>query len=447
MENIEMKTLDRKTLLAIGIGCVVGAGVVSLVGQAIGLTGYSAYIAYALAVIMGLIYNLPIIFASGAIKMDGGPYALISTILGKKFAGMYVVSFFLYFPTISIYGVALGKYVNSLLPNVSVKTVAIVVLTVFYIINLRGIDFLAKAQNIMTTLLIVGLATFALMGMNKLNMDHLLNYSSPDFFTNGSKGILNAICVLMFSTTGQYYVVFFTRFAKNPKKDMPFAILGTTIVTFFLYVAVTVVAAGVLPLEVVQNQPLTYVAQEILSKPLFIFFMICAPFMALATTINGCFAAYVEPIFNATKDGWFPEKLGKTNKKGNPWIILTILWLASMLPIILNWDINTIANTYVLVDLTLGVLMITSVSKLPKLYPNAWNKREFGKNISNKTFGIIIIMAYIVQAIIIANSLTSIKLYIVITTILAFGIGIFYSIKKEKDDSIKIPILEINDED
>ena len=445
MENIDAKTLDRKTLLAIGVGCVVGAGVVSLVGQAIGLTGYSAYIAYALAVVLGLIYNLPIIFASGAIKMDGGPYALISTVLGKKFAGMYVVSFFLYFPTIAIYGVALGKYVNSLLPNVSVKLVAIIALTVFYIINLRGIDFLAKAQNFMTTLLIVGLATFAIMGISKLNMDHLVNFNNPDFITNGPKGILNAICVLMFSTTGQYYVIFFTRFAKNPKKDMPFAIMGTTIVTLFLYVAVTIVAAGVLPLEMVKNQPLTYVAKEILSKPVFIFFMICAPFMALATTINGCFAAYVEPIFNATKDGWFPEKLGKTNKKGNPWIILTILWLASMLPIVLDWDINTIANTYVLVDLTLGVLMITSVSKLPKLYPNSWKNREFGKNIPNSMFTLIIIMAYIVQAIIILNSLTSIKAYIVIITILAFGIGIVYSIKKEKDDSIKVPVLEIED--
>ncbi|NME35836.1 MULTISPECIES: APC family permease [Fusobacterium] len=445
MENTG--TLDRKTLLAIGTGCVVGAGVVSLVGQAIGLTGYSAYIAYALAVVLGLIYNLPIIFASGAIKMDGGPYALISTILGKKFAGMYVVSFFLYFPTIAIYGVALGKYVNSLLPNVPVKLVALIVLTLFYVINLRGIDFLAKAQNIMTTLLVVGLITFALMGINKLNMNHILDVSSPEFFTNGPKGVLNAICVLMFSTTGQYYVIYFTRFAKNPKKDMPFAILGTTVITLFLYVSVTLVAVGVLPLDVVKNQPLTYVAQEILSKPLFIFFMISAPFMALATTINGCFAAYVEPIFNATKDGWFPEKLGRTNKKGNPWIILTLLWLASMLPIVLDWDINTIANTYVLVDLTLGILMITSVSKLPKLYPNAWAKREFGKHVSDGMFKLIVIMAYIVQAIIILNSLTSIKLYIIVITVVAFGTGIFYATKKEKDDSIKIPILEIKDED
>ena len=107
--------LGKWTLLAMGIGICVGAGLFSLVGAGIGLTGHALWLAFGIALIFGLLYNIPMLFASGAMVLDGGPYALISRILGKKYAGMYVVSFFLYFPTVAIYALALGFYINSLL--------------------------------------------------------------------------------------------------------------------------------------------------------------------------------------------------------------------------------------------------------------------------------------------------------------------------------------------
>ena len=54
--------LGRPELLALGVGQVIGAGVVSLVGPAIAETGYSVWFVYFIAVLMGLLYSIPIIF-------------------------------------------------------------------------------------------------------------------------------------------------------------------------------------------------------------------------------------------------------------------------------------------------------------------------------------------------------------------------------------------------
>jgi len=434
--EINQGVLGKWTLLAMGIGITVGAGLFSLVGAGIGLTGHALWLAFGIAIIFGIFYNIPMLFASGAMVLDGGPYALISRILGKKYAGMYVVSFFLYFPTVAIYALALGFYINSLLPNVTPSAGAIAGLTVFYIVNLFGLDTLSRFQNMMTTLLMVGIATFILIGFGQVDFALLSPTTNPDFASQGNMGIFKAACLLSFATYCQYYLMYFSKYAKNPKKDIPFGMIGTTVAIIFIYLGVSAVASGVLPIDEVANKPLTLVAREVLSAPLFVFFMVCAPFMALATTINSVYASYVQPIQAATHDGWFPKSFAVTNKRGTPWKILTLCWLASMLPIILGWDISTIANAYILTDICIGIFMMVAIAMLPKKFPTAWSTREFGKKIPLWAFYTLVGLAGVVQGILIYNSITSIKPYIVVVTGLAFVTGIIYAIKKDKEINV-----------
>lgn len=440
-------SMGKWSLLAMGIGSVVGSGIVTLVGQAMGVTGYSTFLAYALALLMGFIYNIPKIFVTGALRIDGGPYGLINSILGKKFGGMYAFGFFLYFPTTALYALSFGTYVQSLLPGASVRATAAIVLTVFYLVNLCGIKTLSNLQNLMSVLLIVGLGTFFIMGIGKADVSLVFNTADPQFMTDGAGGFFSATFILFFSTFAQYYVMFMSRHSKNSKHDMPFAMIGTTIVIAVLYLSVTVVASTVLPLEIVANQPLTYVAQEIMPKPLFIFFIIAGPFMALATTINGCYACYLEPIYVATQNGWFPASFAKQNRYGSAWKIMTIMWLVSLLPLVLGWDIKMTTNSSLLVNLTLSTLMIVSIAMVPKKYPEIWAKRGFGKNVPTGMFYFFVFLSLLVQIAIIAHNIVSVKPYIVVITVLVFGFGIFYAIKKEKTGGIHVETLDFAESD
>lgn len=53
-------TLGKPELYALAIGQVIGAGVITLVVPAIKMTGYSAWLAYFVAILMGFFMILPI---------------------------------------------------------------------------------------------------------------------------------------------------------------------------------------------------------------------------------------------------------------------------------------------------------------------------------------------------------------------------------------------------
>ena len=80
----EEKGIRLSSLIMIAIGMVIGSGVVSLIGPAIAMTGRSAGIAYAGAVILGLILILPGIFIASTIRVKGGEYRMVQALMGTK---------------------------------------------------------------------------------------------------------------------------------------------------------------------------------------------------------------------------------------------------------------------------------------------------------------------------------------------------------------------------
>ena len=85
--------LGKWDLLALSIGYVIGAGVVTMVGQAIGLTGRSAWLAYLVAILLGTFINIPYLFLTGTACFSGGPYNLIASLTNEKLGGIYVTAF------------------------------------------------------------------------------------------------------------------------------------------------------------------------------------------------------------------------------------------------------------------------------------------------------------------------------------------------------------------
>ena len=64
-------------IVLMGLGAVIGAGVVTYSGIAVGLTGRSAWIAYAVAILLGFLCNLPLILMTTAARIKGGNYSLM----------------------------------------------------------------------------------------------------------------------------------------------------------------------------------------------------------------------------------------------------------------------------------------------------------------------------------------------------------------------------------
>ena len=82
-------TLGKPELYALAIGQVIGAGVITLVVPAIKMTGYSAWLAYFAAIIMGFFMILPTVFVSSTVRLGGGNYSMLAGLAGPNISGIY----------------------------------------------------------------------------------------------------------------------------------------------------------------------------------------------------------------------------------------------------------------------------------------------------------------------------------------------------------------------
>lgn len=369
------RVLDFRALLSIAIGSVIGSGVVTVIGVAIGQTGRSAWLAYAGAVLLGFILIAPFIMVSSMLRLRGGDYTIIASVLGPKMTGIYVMNFIFTNLATSLTATAMGIYAKSILPSLNARLVSIIALTFFFGINLMGVRVMSSLQKLMSVILIAALVTFCLMGVTKL-MPGTFEITATGYFANGNTGFLNAAVMLVISTTLHQTLIGFGGDAVNARRDIPKAMIATSIIILVIYTSLGLVAANVLPVETVANQPLTFVAEEILPAPLFIFFMIGGPVGAICTTLNSTFTAASKPLLQGARDGWFPEIFCRTNRYGAPVGFMLCLYVVALVPILLGFDISTITNNAGFIYYIIKLVSLIAILRIPKIYPkqfrNSW---------------------------------------------------------------------------
>lgn len=359
-------------LFALAIGQVIGAGVITTIGPAIGLTGSSAWLAYFVAIILGFITNIPLIILSSVTKFSGGDYSVITILAGQKLGGMFILSFFLQMLLMSLMGTSLGLYVNSMFPGVNATLVGVTGIVIFYFVNIMGTSKMASLQKIMSAILVGALLMFVLTGVIKGNPGVAFDFSSDDFFSNGFSGFLSAVMILIYSCQGYKLTVNYGAQARNSTQDMPRSMLMVVPVLMVLYCGAAIADISILPLSEVSGQPLTLAANAMFPSALYYVFMFGAPIMALLTTMNATYGMAVGPYTKAVKDGWLPEFFGKRNQHGAPIVILTIQLVVGVIPVLMGFSVATIVNNIMLITSVFQMMLFIAILKAPGKMPTKW---------------------------------------------------------------------------
>ncbi len=368
------RVLGRKDLMSIAIGQIIGAGIMSLTGVAIGMTGKSVPLAFMVAAIFTIIMAIPIIIIGGTVRMRGGQYTQVAILAGQKWAGIYMITYIFSNVSIAMYAISFAQYAQSLLPGIPIMPVAVIMLTAFYILNLVGVQGAAFIQNAMVVLMASGLALFVAFGFGNLQPEI---FGGADFMTNGVKGVMGAGALLGFAAGGAQLVINFGAEAKNPTKDIPFVIIVATLGVSAVYAFMSVVAANVLPISEVAFQPLSLVAKAVMPGWAFVFFTVCGAGFALSTTLNATLGWVTKPVLQAVEDGWFPKFLGAVNEKyKTPHVLLTIFYVIGLIPIITGLSIGTIANAALLIIYAFNVILSVALIRLPKVLPEEYAKSK-----------------------------------------------------------------------
>lgn len=369
------RVLGRGSLMSMACGQIIGAGIMALIGAGIAYTGRSVNVAFMIAAVFTIMMAIPYIFLGGTLRFRGGNYTIIGALVGEKWAGAYMITYIVGNLSIATYAISFTDYFLGLTGlAVPPVVIGVVCLTLFYILNLFGIQGAAIIQNSMVVILAAALVIFMAFGVGKVNWDGAFG-GGADWMTGGLNGLFMAGSLLTYATGGATIIINFGAEAKNPTKDIPFVIIVSTLSIAIVYAVMSTVAAGVLPVADVAGQPLLLVAREILPVGFYEFFIIGGAMFALTTTLNATLGWVTKPLLQACVDGWFPRKMGYVHPKyKTPVILLTIFYVVGLVPIITGLSVSTVTTLALIVNKFFAVVLSMAVIMLPKKVPEIWAK-------------------------------------------------------------------------
>ena len=412
------RPLGLMALVTIALGNVFSSSVYALQAPTSAMTGRSAWLAFGLAVIVGFLTILPNLLVSGAVSFKGGDFSLVQLGLGKRASGIFAWNFILMCIGIAISTSAISGYVTTLWPGAPGKIIAIIVTVLIFLLNISPIKAISKAQNIMFYLLCLATATYIIYGLFHIK-PVAFDFSAGNYFPNGGRGFIQAtttFCV----TTGFYVQVYALALqAKNPRKHIPKSMLITAVIILFLYPLMTFVNVNTLPWEQTVGQTMVGTASSLLPTGLFIFFIICGPILATATTLNAGFLGLSKPFASSAESGWLPKVVGKKNRFGAPYVTLAILLAAAVIPYLFTDNVSVIANQTVLVQSLIKLFPLVAAWRIPTKYPEFWKTGLFRK-MPLPVFYIIMGVCTAVQLALFISSMTNLT-----TAQVVIGLGLF----------------------
>ncbi len=269
-------------------------------------------------------------------------------------------------------------YLTQVFPGIAPygKLIAIAIQTFFFLVTLRGTKFMAKLNITMVAVLTVALTAFIVVGLPQVRPGAFA-FQDAQYFSGGAFGLLTAVAMMGFACQGSTILVSFASDAEKPTRKIPIAILVTTAIVGVIYFLMSIVAAGVLPVEQIAGQSLAVTAEAMFSQSVFVAFVIGGPCFAIATSLFTAISTMKYPVLSAVEDGWLPAVIGKKTKSGYPWVIMLGMYILAVLPILTDMSIEQVASYFIIPTMLLSMLNNVLFLKIPKQYPNAWKKSFF----------------------------------------------------------------------
>lgn len=372
------KKLSLYDLTSMAVGQIIGAGIMTMLGIGIGLTGRSVVFALIVAAILTIFCSIPQIILAGTATFPGGYYTMFATLCNKKLAGIYTYINLFMVLGISFYALSFASYFLSLFPNANEKLLCTVVMTLLLLLHLFGVKQAARLQNVMTVILAVALALYIVLGMGNLEP----NFFDPaQFMTSGPMGFVLASVFLTFAFGGGTFIVSYSGQAKNPMRDIPVAMIVSTLFVAVFYLFIAIVAVSTLPVAEAANQPLSVSAAVFMPDALYTFFVVGGGMFALLTSMNFCIGNLVYPAVTACMDGWLPKALMVKNKRfGTNHLILLAIYVVVLVPVLLGMDMQTAANSTVILSFAIFIIACYAALRMPKKIPGLWATSKFHCN-------------------------------------------------------------------
>lgn len=372
----EKKKLGLFNIVSLGVGGAIGSGIFVMMGFGIAYTGRSIVLAVTIGCLYMLLAYLFHPIMSSMFVLPGGDYDMKVMLMGPTMTGFSGLATLINGLGLASYGLAFAGYFVSVFPGLAPyeRLIAGLLILLFFALSIKGTRVIAMATSVITVTLLAGIVLFLVVGLPKVQPGYFSNADGM-FFPNGFGGLIGAIAMMSFACQGTTMApVSVMSDTKKARRTIPIGILIICVIVAAVYGLMSIVAAGVLPVEQVMGQNLSLVAAEIFSPVMFKVFILAAACCAIMSSLASGMAMIPNPMKAIAEDGWLPGVFKKTTKDGYPWVSMLLIFAFSILPIFTPLSVDALISLVMIISMVMNAYMNIALIKLVKEYPEQWKK-------------------------------------------------------------------------
>jgi APA family basic amino acid/polyamine antiporter len=392
------RTLGPVNLVFLGIGCIIGAGIYVMTGNAAAnFAGPAVMLSFIIAGLACAFAGLCYAELASTMPVAGSAYTYAYTTLGEVFA--WTMGWLL----VLEYGVAAATvaagwtgYATSLLRDLGIiippqftssfiQSVAgpdgglafvttgsfnllgalgILVVTGLLVL---GVSESANVNNVIVMIKVGILLLFIGFGVFYIHTDNWHPFIPPNnghLFGYGVSGVFRAASVIFFAYVGFEAVSTAAAEAKNPQKDIPVGILGSLVICTLIYMMVAAVLTGVVPYTKLGVPEPIAVAVDAMNLPWFAKLIKIGAIAGLSSVMLILTYGQTRVFFAMARDGLLPKVFATLHSKyRTPWIGTLLLGAAiaiaaGLLPITILGDLVSLGTAAAFAIVCLSVIYL-----------------------------------------------------------------------------------------
>src|SRR5215217_5303733 len=366
-------------LTLFGVGATIGTGIFIVLTQAVPIGGPAVILSFVMAGTVARLTAICYAELASAVPVSGSSYSYAYATLGEGVAIVVAACLLLEYG-VSAAAVAVGwsQYLNELLDNLFGFTIpenfaqapeqggilnvpAVILIVLCTLLLLRGASESAKVNAIMVMIKLGVLLLFIVLGISGWESDNL-----SDFAPAGVNGITSAAGIIFFSYIGLDAVSTAGEEVKNPRKNLPLAILFALLIVTGIYILVTVVAVAAQPASQFEGQEagLSAILEDVTGATWPATLLAAGAVISIFSVTLVVIYGQTRILFAMGRDGMVPAFFHRLNPRTLTPVPATIVvavvvsLLAGLLPINFLAEMTSIGTLTAFLIVSIGVMVL-----------------------------------------------------------------------------------------
>lgn len=268
------------------------------------------------------------------------------------------------------------------LSELAIKVIAILIIVFFTALNLRGAKLGVAFQNFTMVARVIPLILIIILGlfMGDQSVDLSLSVEGTRAEGGGISGVISLIGFATFASLWAYEgwtnLNTVGEEMKNPKRDLPLAIiisLGfiTLVYTLFQFAIYRVLPTDTV-ISMVQSGDI-YLGNAVAEKLMGGFgkgLILAGMTIGILGTVNGDVLIFPRTYYAMAKEGFFPKKLAEIDEKSGVPVAATLASSAMSILLVVFNSLQSLTDLLITLSALLNVMCVGAVIIYRKKYPN-----------------------------------------------------------------------------